>query len=484
LSFKNRKHEVVVKRCILFSFILVSFLFTTSCKKQITDTKASVSELEMNQGLSATNNGNTGESNGMIGINVLLHTNVTTAILNELATYGRVKKVFAEIKALTMVIPAIKLNQIKSLQFVRYANADVENTLAPIDAVAVSDFSTGLSTWNLDAVNVTQPGAGRTVTEDGTGVYVAVLDSGLPDSWRQIFPEERIATQYAKSFGGGGADMGTISEQPNKWEHDQNSHGGHVTSTIIGYNLRGVYFNGVAPKATIIPVKVLDQTGSGWWSVIAEGILYIANLKAGVLRNSPVIINMSLGGPTNDALLSAAIDYAISKGVIIVAAAGNSGSQGMGYPGAYQPVISVAAAAWISHFSTPTWWYAADIADPTSVNDFFIAPFSSRQLAGQDLDVVAPGVAVVGPYQINSGQLEYYFLSGTSMASPHVAGIVALMAQKKPSLTAAEAETILQSVALPMGAGTRLINGTFSISWGANASGSGFITANAALSGL
>ncbi len=156
----------------------------------------------------------------------------------------------------------------------------------------------------------------------------------------------------------------------------------------------------------------------------------------------------------------------------------------MGDPGAYQPVISVAAAGWISHFSTADWWYAADIADPASVNEFFIAPFSSRHKAGQDLDVVAPGVAVVGPYQLNSGQLSYYFLSGTSMASPHVAGIVALMAQKKPTLTAAEAETILESVALPMGAGSRLINGSFTISWGADASGSGFITANAALGGL
>jgi subtilisin family serine protease len=438
----------------------------------------------MNQGISATNNGNAGENNGMIGINVLLNINITNAILSELESYGRVKKVFAEINAVTMVIPSGKLNQIKSLHFVRDANEDVENRVAPVDVVPVSDFSGGLSTWNLDAINITQPGIGRTVVEDGTGVYVAVLDTGLPDSWRQLFPEERIAVQYAKSFGGGGGDIGTISEQPNKWEHDQNSHGGHVTSTIIGYNLRGVYINGVAPKATIIPVKVLNQDGVGWYSVIAEGILYIANLKAGVLRNAPVIINMSLGGPTVEAFLRASIDYAISKGVIIVAAAGNSGSQGMGDPGAYQPVISVAAAGWISHFSTPTWWLAADIADPTSVSDFFIAPFSSRQKAAQDLDVVAPGVAVVGPYQTNSGQLAFYFLSGTSMASPHVAGIVALMAQKKPTLTAAEAETILQSVALPMGAGTRLINGTFSISWGANASGSGFITATAALGGL
>ena len=95
--------------------------------------------------------------------------------------------------------------------------------------------------------------------------------------------------------------MGNVSEQPNKWEHDQNSHGTHVTSTILGYNLSGTPVNGVAPMATVIPVKVLNQNGSGWSSVIARGITYVADLKAGPLAGSPVVINMSLGGSELDA---------------------------------------------------------------------------------------------------------------------------------------------------------------------------------------
>ena len=105
---------------------------------------------------------------------------------------------------------------------------------------------------------------------------------------------------------------------------------------------------------------------------------------------------------------------------------------------------------------------------------------SSRAKASQDLDVTGPGSNVVGPYQINSGQLSYYYLSGTSMASRHVAGIVALMAQKDKTLTASEAEATLEGAATRIGAGSREVNGA-TVSWGADATGRGFITADAAL---
>jgi subtilisin family serine protease len=204
--------------------------------------------------------------------------------------------------------------------------------------------------------------------------------------------------------------------------------------------------------ATVIPVKVLNQNGSGWSSVVARGIVYVADLKAGPLADHPVVINMSLGGGALDAAEKAAIDYAISKGVIIVASAGNEGEAGMGYPGAYAPVISVAASGWIGEWIAASWWRTLDVPDnPTNPLDFYIADFSSRELPGQDLDVAAPGTWVVGPYQVNSGQLSYYYLGGTSMASPHVAGIVALMVQKNPALTAPDAEAILEfsAIALP-----------------------------------
>lgn len=425
-----------------------------------------------------------------IGINVLLKGDITNALLADLGTHGKVKDVFYEIDAVAMQARASELDIIRALPYVAAANPDAVRNGAPVDTVAATDFMNGLSTWDQDAINVTDFGFNnRQVTYDGTGVYVAVLDTGLLDSWRAYFPEERIATQFAKAFSG--ASEGANAEPTNQWEHDQNSHGTHVTSTILGYNLLGTPVNGVAPKVTVIPVKVLGQSGSGSSSMVARGIVYVTNLKvSGALGTKAVVINMSLGGPELDALEKAAIDYAVANGVIIVASAGNAGEAGMGYPGAYEPVISVAASGWVGEWSPPgnrSWWFNTNVADPTSASDFYITDFSSRELAGQDLDVAAPGSWVVGPYQLNSGtgKFSYFFLGGTSMASPHVAGIVALMVQKRPTLTAADAEAYLVGSAIPLAPGCRLVNQpagpAVSECWGADATGAGLATADAAL---
>jgi subtilisin family serine protease len=428
----------------------------------------------------------------MIGVNVVLKASITKAALTELSRFGRVREQIPELNAVTLQAWESELAAIQALPFVAAASPDAERKGAPVDTVAATDFMDGLSTWNLDAINVTDFGfENRQMNYDGTGVYVAVLDTGLLDSWRQYFPQERIAVEYAIAFGGGGGEVGTVSSQPNKWEHDQNSHGTHVTSTILGYSMNGTPINGVAPKATVIPVKVLNQNGSGWSSVIARGIVYVADLKAGPLEASPVVINMSLGGWALDPVEKAAIDYAISKGVIIVASAGNEGESGMGYPGAYAPVISVAASGYIGEWYPPAgggWWYLMNVAEPTNPAQFYIADFSSREKAGQDLDVAAPGTWVVGPYQVNSGQTSYYYLGGTSMASPHVAGIVALMAQKNPALSAGQAETILQETAIYLAPGCRNVNNVYGAvveyCWGADATGEGLATADAALAAV
>lgn len=422
-----------------------------------------------------------------VGINILLKRPVNDKILNDLSAYGQIRDVLYQINAVMLYGEASNLPTIRALPDVLAADQDTEVSAPPLDTVEAENFVDGINTWNLDAINVTDFGERRTIGYAGEGVYVAVLDTGLVQNWRQFFPEERIAEEYAVAFGGGGSSGNHVTQLPDKWEHDANSHGTHVTSTIIGYDLFGTPVNGVAPLATIIPVKILNQNGSGWNSVVAYGILYVADLKDGPLADHPVVINMSLSGPQPDPVLEAAVNYAISKGVIVVAAAGNTGEAGMGYPGAYSQVISAAAAGWEEQFTTPTWWFALDLPDPTDPDDFFIASFSGREHAGQDLDVAAPGVFVVGPYQASHGHASYFFLSGTSMASPHVAGTAALMAEKNPALTQAQAESILESTAVPLSAGCSDVIDPNSgegveICWGADATGEGLIQADAAVS--
>lgn len=424
-----------------------------------------------------------------VGINVLLRQPATDAVRAELSRFGNIRGEVAALNAVFLVAPRADLSAIRSLPFVAAAGPDAERSAGPpVPPVAVTDFASGLSTWDLDAVDVTNLGVGRTVAPDGSGVYIGVLDTGLLESWPFYFPDERIAEEYARSFTGGGAlSGGNAAEQPGKWEHDVESHGTHVTSTILGYSLNGTPINGVAPRATVIPVKVLNNNGSGWSSAIAEGIVHVADLKAGPLAGSPVVINMSLGGSVLDAVEKAAIDYAIARGVIIVAAAGNAGEEGMHFPGAYAPVISVGATGWIGEWVGGTsWWVAGNVAEPTSPSHFYVTDFSSRAKTGQDLDVLAPGSWVVGPWQPDQGHTSYFFVGGTSMSSPHVAGVVALMAQTRPGLTAAEAETILEETAIPLPAGSRNVlagpgGPTVAYSWANDANGSGMVSAPAAL---
>jgi subtilisin family serine protease len=442
----------------------------------------------------AIHSGSVVAQRGQIAINVVTNTPLTPLLLDDLATHGTVRATIPEINAVVLSAPRSELAVIQRLPYVQAANPDAERKGAPIDPIAANNFLGGINMWNLDAVNVTnpQPGVDRTISYDGTGVYVAVLDSGLLDSWRQYFPQERIAVEFARAFASP-IDFSN-AEPTNQWEHDQNSHGTHVTSTILGYSLGGTPINGVAPMATVIPVKVLGNNGSGFSSMIARGIVHAANLKiSGALGGAPLVINLSLGGSALDAVEKSAIDYAIENGVIVVAAAGNEGEAGMSYPGAYAPVISVAASGWRGQWlpgadaNPNNWWNADDVAEPTSATDFYIDNFSSRAKGTQDLDVAAPGSWVVGPYQLQSGQTSYFYLSGTSMASPHVAGIVALMTQKNPALTAALAEQILEDSAVRVDPGCAKVAVPGAIEehcWNSDATGHGLATADAALAGM
>jgi subtilisin family serine protease len=439
----------------------------------------------------------------------------------------------------------------------------------------------GYHTWDSDLINVEE------VNQTGAGVYVAVLDTGLVPNWSDYLPRARVATSLGTGFDqsvnfkaknsdpcGVEIEVGAL-RQTTYIGSTGSSHGTHVASTIIGYSYRSntdaaqgyplpaIQVRGIAPDVTIIPVKVLAdyqvpslpkctdpdvETGHvvfGTDAMVAAGINYVTHLKQTVLADQPVVINMSLGGSELTTGEQDAIDDAIAAGVVVVAAAGNEGTDGMSFPGAYAPVISAGAAGWTGEWLKPggiaptppstryrMWWLqnvigngtgsagtlvppllagSGDTADPTVAGDVYVTDFSSRDLGvDQDLDVVAPGSWVRGPFagdpgynhlpwwsrgiadllSRNSGN--FFYVGGTSMATPHVASVAALMLEKDPTLTAGDIESYMESTALPLPAGSRNVwdpfkpvsdggPGFYPISWGNDANGSGLIQADAAI---
>ncbi|MDE2512223.1 MAG: S8 family peptidase, partial [Elusimicrobia bacterium] len=209
----------------------------------------------------------------------------------------------------------------------------------------------------------------------GDGAAVAVIDTGIdaahPDLQGQVL---------------GGVNI-VDPAHPDAWQDDE-GHGTHVSGTIAGKGLNGGVA-GVAPRAKLYAVKVLDKDGNGNYSDVIAGIEWAMN-------HNIKIANMSLGADEGSEPLHRAVQAALAKGMTIVAAAGNSGGA-VGYPGAYPETIAVGA---------------SDSADHP-------ANFSAH---GPEVAFIAPGVEILST-KMGGG---YVSLSGTSMASPHVAGLAAL----------------------------------------------------------
>ncbi|MBT2534593.1 S8 family peptidase [Arthrobacter sp. ISL-69] len=228
----------------------------------------------------------------------------------------------------------------------------------------------------------------------GGGTKVAILDTGVANVHDDIAPQ---VVGYANFVS---ADT---KEDPKANPEDKYGHGTHVAGIVAAKFNNKIGVAGVCPDCSILDVKVLNDTGSGSSSVIANGISWAAD-------NGAKVINMSLGQRVSSRTLEAAVNYAWNKGVVIVAAAGNAGTQAKIYPGAYPNVIAVAA---------------TDNKDNK-------ASFSTY---GKWVDVAAPGVNVYSTFPNhefvlgtqNGRSMGYDVASGTSMASPVVAGVAALV---------------------------------------------------------
>lgn len=435
-----------------------------------------------------------GASAGSARVRVLVGvTDTSPGAIEQLSALGRVDFVFPEIGFVAMETAADNVRPggaLRTHPLVRSVERDRQ---------VAKHGHTGVVAWDQDIVDVDRVHPPGGVVADGTGVFVAVLDTGLVPNWRDYFPPERIAASLGRAFHS--PVLGTPGSPA--FDSDTDAHGTHVTSTILGYSLNTSptprRIEGTAPRATVIPVKVLGNQGWGWGSSVIAGILYVAGLKErGVI--GPTVINMSLGSPDSSEAELAAIRYAIEKGVLVVASAGNAGEEGMGYPGAYPEVISAGAAGWVEEWRDAQGeysrgWWTRDVPEEIGADRVYVTDFSSRARPGQDLDVLAPGSWVVGPYLAYGAAHppywargvpgQYYFLGGTSMAAPHVAGTVALMLQLDPDLRQDEAERILEQTALYIPPGSATVLGPDgrlrTYTWGSAATGAGLIQADRAV---
>lgn len=204
---------------------------------------------------------------------------------------------------------------------------------------------------------------------------------------------------------------------------DDHGHGTHVAGIAAAITNNGLGIAGVSWGARILPVKVLNAAGSGYTSDVAAGIIWAADHGAKV-------INLSLGGPSSSATLESAVNYAVARGALVVAAAGNSGNSTPNYPAAYPAALAVAA---------------TDSADAR-------ASFSTF---GPFVDIAAPGVSIASTVPTGVCDLcspsGYASLSGTSMATPHVAGVAAVLAGLAGAPTSALIRAAIESTALDRG---------------------------------
>ena len=212
---------------------------------------------------------------------------------------------------------------------------------------------------------------------------------------------------------------------------DDHYHGTHVAGTIGALD-NGIGVVGVAPGARIWAVKVLNSSGSGYSSQIVAGIDWVAANAATI-----EVANMSLGGSGFSQAEYDAIQGAINKGVAFAVAAGNNDADANNYsPGGFDNVLSVSA---LADFNGLPGGGAASTC--RTDQDDTLADFSNW---GPEIDVAAPGVCILSTYPLEQG--EYGTISGTSMASPHAAGVLALLASANNPANAADVYNLYNQV--------------------------------------
>jgi subtilisin family serine protease len=328
------------------------------------------------------------------------------------------------------VKPGQELEQIAALRSnpnVLYAEPDY---IARAQPTIPNDFYYG-DQWGLSKIDAPTAWDITTGTSD---VIIAIVDTGIdlthPDLscagklW--VNPGE-IPANSLDDDGNGKVDdvQGWNFANYNNNPDDDNGHGTHVAGIAAACSDNSIGVAGLAGGATLMPVKVLDSNGSGYYSDVADGIIYAVN-------NGAKVVNLSLGGLSNDYTLAGAVQYAYGHGALVAAAAGNCAQDGYQCSNLYNPVMYPAA------YTTVMAVAATDSSDDWANFSEYL-PYVS---------VAAPGVVISST--IREGG--YGAMTGTSMATPHVSGLAALLWSFAPSLTVDQVRSTIESTSDDLGA--------------------------------
>ena len=334
------------------------------------------------------------------------------------------------------------LARLRSDPGVEYAEEDsvVRVSLTPNDPFYSSAGSWGQAYDDLYGLKKIRAGAAWDVTT-GEGVTVAVVDTGLdythPDIADNVWVNvDEIPGNGVDDDANGFVDdvrgwdfIGTSYSTPTVDANpvDDHGHGTHVAGTVAAQGNNGLGVVGVAWRSKVMPVKGLDRYGYGLSSSLADAILYAAN-------NGADVINNSWGGKGTSLTVRDALDYAYNLGVVSVCAAGNNNADVLDFfPASFPNVITVAAtdaSDWKAYYSN--WGARVDVAAPGSD---ILSLRAAGTFMGQALD-------------------DYYTRAdGTSMASPHVAGLAALVLSLHPTYSVEEIRQALRTSAVDRGLG-------------------------------
>jgi len=308
---------------------------------------------------------------------------------------GKIKYTYNLIPAIAASVPEVAIEALKK-------NPNITNV--ELDSMVYALDTELDNSWGVKRI-----GAGNVHTSNkGVDIKVAIIDTGID------YGHPDLSGNFDTDLKGW--DFVNNDDDP----MDDNGHGTHVAGIVAALD-DGVGVVGVAPEASLYALKALDSNGNGYVSDVVYAIQWATDPNGnGYAEDRLDIINMSLGADRGNIFFKWACNLAYSDGLLLVAAAGNGGS--VIYPAAYSSVIAVSA---------------------TDKNDN-LASFSS---IGSQVELAAPGVNIYSTYLNDS----YKTFSGTSMASPHVAGVAALVWEADSTLTNDDVRYQLQSTAEDLG---------------------------------